>query len=352
MKKIPTAVVGASGYIGEQLLGLLATHTDVDMVCLTSRQYAGQSVSSIYPRFAGLPGLAGKTFSQADPSEIIGSGAQFAFLALPHGLAHQYAAPLLQAGIRVLDLSADFRTRDPAVYREFYKSAHPAPELLPQAVYGLPEQHGPKIAQANLVACPGCYPTSILLPLLPLLSRDWLDADSISVASMSGVSGAGRKTEVPYLFAECAESLRAYGAPGHRHLSEIEQELSDEAGRPVRISFVPHLVPVTRGIATTITMACHKLPSDEELRELYEKHYGDHPFIRLLPPGVLPDTKNVTRTNYLDLAWRADSRTNRLLLFSAIDNLVKGAGGQAIQCFNLMTGLPQQRSLAPGGEQG
>lgn len=342
MKRIKTAVVGASGYIGEQLLALLADHQGVDLVCLTSRQYAGKPVGEVYPRFLGRPGLEGRAFDKPEVAAIVESGAEFVFLALPHGLASEFAGPLLQAGLRVLDLSADFRTRDPAVYEEFYKEPHPAPELLKEAVYGLPERHRAAVVNAQLVACPGCYPTSILIPLLPVIAH--AEPGSVVINSMSGVSGAGRKAETPYLFVECAESARPYGVPKHRHLSEIEQELALAAGHPFPVVFSPHLIPVTRGIVTTISLRFEEAAFDAAacLREAY----GMEPFVRLLEGDALPDIKNIARTNRIDVACREDRRTGRWLLCGALDNLVKGAGGQAVQCFNLMAGLPEKSCLA------
>ena len=255
-------------------------------------------------------------------------------------LASEYAVPLLDAGLRVIDLSADFRLRDAAVYREFYGHDHPAPDLLGQAVYGLPELPGRRaqIAAARLVAAPGCYPTSILVPLVPLLRAGLLDPAQILVTSMSGVSGAGRKAELDLLFAECNENVRAYGAPKHRHLSEIEQELSLAANATVTINFCPHLIPLTRGIATTIYAMPAPGADPQAPGRCWQENYGGEAFVRILPPGVFPQVRDVARTNFIDLAWRHDPRTGRWLFFSAEDNIVKGAAGQAVQCFNLMNG--------------
>jgi len=250
--KIKTAVIGASGYTGQELLRLLAMHPAVELVAVTSRQESGRSLVSVFPRFSGAPSLAGLSFSDPDIDALAATGASLAFLALPHGVASEFAVPLLERGIRVVDLSADFRLRSAAVYEEFYGHAHPAPELLAEAVYGLPEFYRDEIVPARLVASPGCYPTSILMPLVPLLREGLVKTQGIAVSSLSGVSGAGRKADVSLLFAEVNESLRAYGAPKHRHLSEIEQELSLAAGSGVTISFVPHLMPVNAGIVTTI----------------------------------------------------------------------------------------------------
>ncbi|HSV63556.1 MAG TPA: N-acetyl-gamma-glutamyl-phosphate reductase [Chthoniobacterales bacterium] len=334
------AVFGASGYTGEELVRLLLRHPHAELVAVTSRQYAGKTVAEIFPR-AGLSEKA-KTlrFTDAAP-EKIAAEADVAFLALPHGVAVEFAGPLLQAGARVIDLSADFRIKDPAIYREFYAHEHGAPQLLRDAVYGLPEIYRDKIAGARFVACPGCYPTSILLPLIPLLRENLIEPDNIITSSLSGVSGAGRKAEVDYLFVECNESVRPYGVPKHRHLAEIEQELSLAAGAAVMIQFTPHLIPVNRGILTTLYLA----PIRSGIGDAFQAAYANAPFVRLLGETALPDTKNVVGTNIIEIAWRHDPRTGRLVVMSAEDNLVKGASGQAIQCFNLMCGYDETAGL-------
>ena len=352
--KDPIAVVGASGYAGEELLERLLLHPGVEIVCLTSRQHAGRTLGEVYPRFRRRAGGAAHEaipFVAPDADAIVRSGVRFAFLALPHGLASEFAVPLLAAGLRVIDLSADFRLRDAAVYRDFYEHEHPAPGLLADAVYGLPELPGRRaeIVSAQIVAAPGCYPTSILVPLAPLLRVGLLDSAQILVTSMSGVSGAGRKADVDLLFAECNENAKPYGAPRHRHLSEIEQELSLAAGAPVTISFCPHLVPLTRGIVTTIYAMPRPGVDAGAVGRCWEEVYGGEEFVRLLPPGLYPQARDVARTNFIDLAWRHDGRTGRWLLFSAEDNVVKGAAGQAVQCFNLMAGWPENTGLQTTG---
>ncbi|HUF60937.1 MAG TPA: N-acetyl-gamma-glutamyl-phosphate reductase [Verrucomicrobiales bacterium] len=342
---VPVAVVGASGYSGVELIRLLLRHERAELRCLTSRRFAGRSLSSVHPRFQGA-GIAGAlTFDEADPEIVVRSGAQAVFLALPHGVSAEYARPLLDAGLRVIDLSDDFRLRDPGVYEAFRGRKHPAPDLLPSAVYGLPEFHAQEIREARLVASPGCYPTSVLIPLIPLLQADCIDPTSICAFSLSGVSGAGRKAEIPLLFVECNESLRAYGAPQHRHLAEIEQELSWAARRPVIVSFTPHLVPVTAGIATTIyANPTPGLPPDR-IAQVYSEAYKTQPFVRVLGENVFPDSKHVTGTNFIDLGWVQDLRAGRLVLCSSEDNLGKGAAGQAVQCLNVMFGLPETAGL-------
>jgi len=344
MNSVKVAVVGASGYSGQELIRILMRHPGVDLVCVTSRQFAGQSIAEVYPRFQHHR-FAQVKFSASDAAAVVASGAKVAFLALPHGLAHEYAKPLLEGGLKVIDLSADFRIKDPAVFQEFYGEKHPAPELLSQSVYGLPEVYRDAIRTSNLIASPGCYPTSILLPLIPLLKAGLIDPASIAVSSMSGVSGAGRKAEIAYLFCECNESVRAYGVPKHRHLSEIEQELSAAAGTPVVISFTPHLIPVNRGIVSTIYADLAPGADAAKITAALECAYKNEPFVRLQGAAGSADIKNVAHTNFIDIAWRHDARTGRVVLMSAEDNLVKGASGQAVQSFNLICGWPETEGL-------
>lgn len=344
MNRVKTAIVGASGYTGMELLRLLLCHPAVELVAATSRQEAGKAISTVFPRFRNAPG-AQLAFVEPDPDAIAATGAQVAFLALPHGVAAEIARALLERGLRVIDLSADFRLRDAAVYEEFYGHAHPAPEMLAGAVYGLPEVRASEIAAARLVAAPGCYPTSILLPLLPLLREKLIDPATIVANSMSGVSGAGKKADLTLLFCECNESARAYGLPKHRHLSEIEQELGLAAGENVVISFLPHLIPVNSGIATTTTATLRSGVDPAAVGEALDTAYRDAAFVRLLGRGGCADTKHVTRTNFVDIGWHHDPRTGRVILTSAEDNLGKGAGGQAVQCFNLMHGLGSTEGL-------
>ena len=344
-QKVKIAVVGASGYSGRELLRLLLLHPHAEIVAVTSRALAGKPLTSEFPRFRGIPAADALSFVAPDIAGIVASGATVAFLALPHGVAHEFAKPLLDAGLRVIDLSADFRLRDAAVYAEFYDHAHPAPELLAEAVYALPELRGDEIKDAKLIACPGCYPTSILVPLVPLLRAGLLADAPISVSSMSGVSGAGRKESIPFLFCECNESVRAYSVPKHRHLSEIGQELDFAAGRKVRFSFVPHLIPVNQGICSTIFASLREGVTLDDVAKAYEAAYAGKTFVRLLGKNKSPDTKNVTGTNFVDVGWAFDERAGQLILMSAEDNLVKGASGQAVQNFNLSHGFPETAGL-------
>jgi N-acetyl-gamma-glutamyl-phosphate reductase len=346
------AIVGASGYSGEELVRLLLGHPHVEVTAVTSRQYAGQTLAQIFPKFANHPRAKELRFSEPK-AELLAKQAHIVFLALPHGVAAEFAVPLLQLGCQVIDLSADFRLKTAAVYKEFYAHDHPAPDLLSQAVYGLAEIHRAEIKKASLIASPGCYPTSVLLPIIPLLKAGLIKPTGIIADSLSGVSGAGRKVEPDLLFVECNESVRPYGVPKHRHLSEIEQELSLAAGTEVTIQFTPHLIPINRGILTTLYLAPMNHFGDaagmsalaEKLSACYRQAYGNEPFIRLLEGKALPDTKNVAGTNVIEIAWRLDPRTGRLIVMSAEDNLVKGASGQAVQCLNLMCGFPETAGL-------
>jgi N-acetyl-gamma-glutamyl-phosphate reductase len=349
---VQAAIVGASGYSGEELVRLLLNHPQVELAAVTSRQYAGQTIAQIFPRFASHP--RSRTIRFSEPNvELLARQAQVVFLALPHGVAAEFALPLLNLGCRVLDLSADFRLRSSALYKEFYAHDHPAPDLLARAVYGLPEVYRAQIKSAQLVACPGCYPTSILLPVLPLLRAGLVRAQGIIADSLSGVSGAGRKAEQDYLFCECNESVRAYGLPKHRHLSEIEEQLSLAAGHSVVLQFTPHLIPVNRGILTTLYLEpaqpvqgeAGMAQFGESIAACYQAAYAQEPFVRLLEGKALPDTKNVVGTNVIEIAWRLDPRTGRLLVLSAEDNIVKGAGGQAVQSLNIMCGFPETTGL-------
>jgi N-acetyl-gamma-glutamyl-phosphate reductase len=343
-------VVGASGYSGEELVRLLLRHPRAEIACVTSRQNEGKSLAAVFPRFASHPLTHQLKFIKPDMAAMRatlkkGGGRAVAFLALPHGVAAEWAQPLVKEGVRVIDLSADFRVHDPKVYQDFYEHAHPAPHLLEKAVYGLPEIYRADIRKSDLIASPGCYPTSILLPLIPLLQKRLVRPEKIVVNSLSGVSGAGRKAEEAYLFCECNESARAYGVPKHRHLSEIEQELSLAAGKPVVIQFTPHLIPVNRGILTTICAQTVRKSDSAMIDRCYQAAYGKEPFVRLLEGKALPDIKNVVGTNFIEIAHRRDPRTGHLLLFSAEDNLTKGAAGQAIQSMNIVCGFPETEGL-------
>jgi N-acetyl-gamma-glutamyl-phosphate reductase len=344
MKSKKIGIVGASGYSGEVLVQLLLNHPHAEMVAVTSRQNAGQTLAQIFPKFASHPKSKALRFTEPDANSLA-KQADVVFLALPHGVAAEYAVPLLAAGCTVIDLSADFRLKSAEIYKEFYAHDHPAPDLLKKSVYGLPEIYREQIKKSPLIASPGCYPTSILLPVIPLLKSGLIKSSGIIADSLSGVSGAGRKAEIDYLFCECNESVRPYGVPKHRHLSEIEEQLSFAAGTKVVIQFTPHLIPVNRGILTTLYLAPEKSADAEKIFACYKKFYGNEPFVRLLEDKTLPDTKNVTGTNVCEIAWRLDPRTGRLIVMSAEDNLVKGASGQAVQSMNILCGWPETAGL-------
>lgn len=337
---IKAAIVGSSGYTGEELLRICLRHPNIQVTKITSRQFAGKSLGD----FIGAEGDHAKiTFENLDPLQVA-DHADIFFLGLPHGVAAEYAVPLLEKGKIVFDLSADFRLKDAALYDEFYKLKHPAPQLLKESVYGMPELYSEEIKKARLIACPGCYPTSIILALAPALKNNLIDAKQITINSLSGVSGAGRKVETPYLFCECNENLKAYSVPKHRHTPEIEQELSKLAGESLKVSFTPHLVPVTRGMLTTIT-APFAGKNEDDVQKIYENFYADKKFVRILGKNQLPETRRLMRTNFIEIACRVDPRTNRLVMISAIDNLSKGAASQAVQAFNVRFGFAEDEGL-------
>jgi len=344
MKSKKVAIVGASGYSGEVLVQLLLNHPHAELVAVTSRQNAGQTLAQVFPKFASHPKSKWLRFTEPN-AEVLAKQADVVFLALPHGVAAEYAIPLINAGCVVIDLSADFRLKSADIYREFYAHDHPAPELLKKAVYGLPEYYRDEIKKSLLIASPGCYPTSILLPTIPLLKAGLIQPAGIIADSLSGVSGAGRKAEVDYLFCECNESVRPYGVPKHRHLSEIEEQLSIAAGTKVTIQFTPHLIPVNRGILTTLYLNPTNPANAETIAACYAQAYANEPFVRLLEGKALPDTKNVVDTNVCEIAWRLDPRTGRLIVMSAEDNIVKGASGQAVQSLNILSGWPETAGL-------
>jgi N-acetyl-gamma-glutamyl-phosphate reductase len=345
MKSKKVAIIGASGYSGEELVRLLLHHPHVELVAVTSRQNAGQTLAQVFPKFASHPKSKTLCFTQPNAG-LLAKQVAIVFLALPHGVAAEYAVPLLNAGCVVIDLSADFRLKSVEIYKEFYAHDHPAPDLLKKSVYGLPEIYREQIKQAALVASPGCYPTSILLPLIPLLKAGLIGSAGIIADSLSGVSGAGRKAGADYLFCECNESVRPYSVPKHRHLSEIEEQLSIAAGTKTTIQFTPHLIPVNRGILTTLYLTpVGKSANTEKISACYKKAYSSEPFVRLLDGDNLPDTKNVVGTNVIEIAWRLDPRTGRLIVMSAEDNLVKGASGQAVQNMNILCSFPETAGL-------
>ena len=338
---IKAGIIGATGYSGEALVRLIARHPEAEIAFVASRSEAGRPIGEAMPGLGDLPG--GLVFCAADPSALAEAGADVVFLALPHGVAAGFARPLYDAGVRVIDLSADFRLGDPAVYASYYGVDHPDPELLAAAPYVLPELAARGWESSRLIACPGCYPTSVQLPLVPLLRAGLVEAEGIVINSVSGVSGAGRKATAFYSYCERENSVVAYGAPRHRHLSEIEEQLGAAAGRDVVVQFTPHLVPMPRGIATTVVARAAGSLTDAE--EALRAAYADAPFVRVLLSGTFPDTRNVVHTNRCDLSIVHDERTGAFVLTSVIDNLLKGAGGQAVQICNRLFGLPETSGL-------
>jgi N-acetyl-gamma-glutamyl-phosphate reductase len=344
MSKMKVGIIGATGYTGGELLRFLLNHDQVEIACVTSKTYAGISIREAYPSLRGCFDL---TCLSLELDEIV-SLADLFFLGLPHKMAMETAIPLLEAGKKVIDLSADFRLKDPVTYERWYGVSHVDASYLEKAVYGLPELHKEEIRRATLVANPGCYPTGAILSLAPLLKEKLIQLDPIIIDSKSGTSGAGRRLDLSLHFAECNEGLRAYSVGKHRHTPEIEQELSQLAGQSVLVSFTPHLLPITRGILTTAYVRPHHNLPDKEALDIYRAFYREAPFVRVLPEGRLPDTKFVYGSNFCDIGLRFDSRTGRLVVLSAIDNLVKGASGQAIQCMNLQSGFEETKGLWQG----
>lgn len=339
---IKVGVIGGTGYTGAELLRLLTGHPNVEIAAVTSRSNQGELVSDIYPN---LRGIVDVPFVTPELNNL--SGCDVVFFATPHGVAQSSVPSFLAAGIKVIDLSADFRLRDQSVWEKWYGQPHQASDMLPRAVYGLPEVNREAIVDAALVACAGCYPTSIQLGLLPLLRQGCIDSSDIIANSASGVSGAGRQANISTLLSEASDSFKAYGASGHRHQPEIEQGLEDIAGHSVGLTFVPHLLPIIRGIHTTIYANLVDLNVD--IQELYEHHFKNEPFIDVLPAGSHPETRTVRGSNYCRIAVHRPNNGRKVIILVVEDNLTKGASGQAIQCMNLMFGLSETLGLMMPG---
>jgi len=337
---VKVAVVGASGYTGVELIRLLDAHPDVEISCVTSRQNAGEEISSVFPSLLSRIPLV------CDPVDvdIIVDKADFVFTALPHKSAMEVVPDFLAAGKKVVDLSADYRLRNKEVYEHWYQE-HTSPDLLAEAVYGLPEIYRDRIGDARLTANPGCYPTSVALALTPLIRSGLIDCSTLVVDSKSGTSGAGRSAKTGSLFCEVNEGFHAYGVGAHRHTPEIEQTLSDLAGEDVVISFTPHLLPVNRGILSTCYATLRKPVSTARLLSVFRDHYSREPFVRVHAEGSLPNVAYVRGSNFCDLGMVSDSRTGRVIVVSVIDNLIKGAAGQAVQNMNLMLGMKEATGL-------
>lgn len=334
---IAAGLVGVTGYAGMELARLMTSHPSMELVRVTSRAEAGKKLSDLYPFLQGL-GPGELEVTEPDPRDLATS-CDVVFLAVPHKAAMEIAAVLLEEGVKVVDLSADFRLRDRCTYEQWYDVPHTRPELLEQAVYGLPELYADRIPLANLIANPGCYPTASVLGLAPALKNGLVETDGVIIDAKSGASGAGRGAKVPNLFCEVHDSFRAYGLPKHRHTPEIEQEAGLLAGTDMVLSFSTHLLPVDRGILATIYTSLKDGVTMEAVREAYESFYADKPYVRVLPEGNFPETRFVRGTMFCDIGLVTDPRTGRLIILSAIDNLCRGASGQALANANLMCGL-------------
>lgn len=339
---VKVGIVGGTGYTGAELLRLLVGHPNANVRVITSRSEKGVPVVQLYPNLRGLVDLA---FSEPDIDSL--SSCDLVFFATPHGVAQNIVPAMLATGTKVIDLSADFRIRDIAIWEHWYGQAHGAADLVPRAVYGLPEYNRKAIQDADLVACPGCYPTSVQLGLMPLLQAGCIDPTDLVANSASGVSGAGRQASIANLHTEVSDSFKAYAASGHRHLPEIEQGLSDMAGVDVNLTFVPHLLPINRGIHSTIYANLTDKAAD--VQALFEQCYADEPFVDVLPAGSHPETRSVRGSNYCRIAVHRPGNGNKIVVLVVEDNLTKGASGQAIQCMNLMLQLPETAGLSMPG---
>lgn len=336
---VRAAVLGASGYTGADMIRLAALHPAIELSVLIAKGHAGQSLAQVFPHLASLdaPGLV-------TPDEVDWDEVDIVFCALPHGTAHSEIGKLPQR-LKIIDMSADFRLRDPKTYAEWYANEHSAPALIEEAVYGLTEHYRDKIKSARIVACPGCYPTAVLLALLPPAKSKLIDMSDIIIDAKSGVSGAGRTLKQNILFSEAGEGLSPYGIGNHRHVPEIEQELCLAAGSPVTINFTPHLAPMSRGELCTSYVRLAAKASVQDLRKALERAYKDSPFVRIVEDGVIPATQHVRGSNFCHIGIFADRIQGRAIVVSAIDNLVKGSAGQALQNFNVMYGFEETTGL-------
>jgi N-acetyl-gamma-glutamyl-phosphate reductase len=339
--RVKVAVLGASGYSGIEAVRLLASHPFVELSVLTSEHYAGREVAEVYRHLAGidLP-----PFEELRP-DLLAGRAEVVISCLPEHVGTATIAELVACGTKVIDVSTDFRLKDPGAYRQTYGIDHPAPDLLQKAVYGLSEFNRRELREAELVANPGCYPTGALLGILPLIRRDLIDPSSIVIDAKSGTTGARRQAAVEQLFAEVNENFRAYKVGNHRHTPEMEQEIGFALGREVAIMFVPHLLPVTRGILTSIFMRPRNGTTEQDVRATFETSFAKSHFVRILKPGMLPELKNVRATNFCEIAFVLERRSQTLCVLTAIDNLGKGAAGQAVQNLNLMLGYDEAAGL-------
>ena len=341
---IRAGILGATGYAGAELVRLLSLHKNTEITLLASKSYAGQKISEVYP---SLRGVCDIVLEEAD-AEKAAERCDVVFTALPHGVSHEVISSLYAKGLKVIDLSGDFRYNDLATYKEWYGVDHACPELLAESVYGLCELHREEIKKTRLVGNPGCYTTCSILGLAPLLANSLIETKNIIIDAKSGVSGAGRGLGLDYHFVECTESMKAYKVATHRHTSEIEQELSLLAGEEIVLSFTPHLVPMKRGIFATEYANLKKPMTKEELIAVYKEFYKNEQFVRIYESG-LPESNHVSGSNFVDIGLEVDKRLNRVVVISAIDNLVKGSAGQAVQNMNLLFGLPESEGLFASG---
>jgi len=338
-------IIGATGYVGAEIVRLLALRDDIKITTVVSNSFAGQPFSNIYPSLRGIYDNICDTLDMDEISEK----ADYFITALPHGVSASVIPGLLEKGKRVIDHSGDFRFRDVKVYEKWYKVTHTAPHLVSSAVYGLPELYRNEIKTASLVADPGCYPTCSILGIAPALKNGIASHQDIVINAVSGVSGAGRKSELAYSFCETDENFKAYGIGNHRHTPEIEQELSLICGKPVIVSFTPHLAPLKRGMLVTSYLNLNSQLSPADIHSLYEDYYRNEPFVRILPLGQFPETKYVAGSNYIDIGIAVDHRLNKLIVISTLDNLGKGSASQAVQALNIMAGFEETKGLLTPG---
>lgn len=339
-KTIKVGIVGGTGYTGVELLRLLVQHPNVCLTAITSRSEAGMPVAEMFPNLRGWTEL-----KFVEPAAAALDQCDLVFFATPNGIAMKDTPALVKAGVRVIDVAADFRIKDIALWEQWYKMKHACPDLVAEAVYGLPEVNREKIAAARIVANPGCYPTAVQLGFLPLVESGMVDHEHLIADAKSGVSGAGRKAEVHTLLAEASDNFKAYGVPGHRHLPEIVQGLNQMSGKPVKLVFTPHLLPMIRGIHATLYARLNRDVSDGDLQSLYEKRYAGEQFVDVMPAGSHPDTRAVRGTNLCRIAVHRPQGGDTVVVLSVIDNLVKGAAGQAMQNMNIMFGLTENTGL-------
>ena len=338
---IKAGIIGATGYAGGELARLLLQREDVQILWYGSRSYVGQKYASVYPNLFQIV----EDSCQDDSLKELADRADVVFTATPQGFCASIIEEEILSKVKVIDLSADFRIKDQGGYEKWYKLEHKSPQFLGEAVYGLPEVNREKIREARLIANPGCFPTCSFLAVYPLVKEGLVDPNTLIIDAKSGTSGAGRGAKMDNLYCEVNESIKAYGVGTHRHTPEIEEQLSYAAGKPVTISFTPHLVPMNRGILVTAYASLNGKVTEEEARAAYEKYYRDEYFVRLLEPGAVPQTRWVEGSNFADVNFKIDPRTGRAVMMGAIDNMVKGAAGQAVQNMNLMFGLPEETGL-------